>query len=514
MTGPVDSPLQAKMGSAARGVVASLRESLVDLRPRTVEARVGRVTAVADGVVRIVGLQRPFVGELLDVGGVPGIAEELAAHETRAVLLGPDTTVRAGATVRRRGHPVEVGVGPQLLGRVVDPLGRPLDGGASEPFRRRARAHQSPARLIDREPVTRPLRTGIFALDTMIPIGRGQRQIIVGDRGTGKADLAIEILAAMDPELIGIYVAIGGRGTEIAARIVRLREAGFFDRGFCVVTDADDPPGLVHLTPYAACTMAESLSATGHDVVVVFDDLTTHADVHRTLALLLERPVGREAHPVDVFYAHARLLERATQLCDAQGGGSITALPLVETEGGDLSAYIPTNMVSITDGQVRLDATLMAAGQSPAVDVALSVSRVGGKAQPALVRALAGHFKNEFSQFLELETFARFGTRLEPSAQRVVDWGRRVRRLLQQGRNVTRSWSDTVARMLIAGAPGLLRLPEDDEDTLERCSAEIIADPAFHNDAIDAGTCPITALPALREIAGRVVARAVQQESP
>jgi F-type H+-transporting ATPase subunit alpha len=340
--------------------------------------------------------------------------------------------------------------------------------------------------LAEREPVSRPLRTGVFTVDTMIPIGRGQRQLVIGDRSTGKTELCLDVLAAMDPEVIPVYVAIGRRAAETAAHLQWLRDAGVLERGFAVVSDADDPPGLVHITPYAACAMAESFAETGRDVVIVYDDLTAHANVHRTLALLLGRPVGREAHPADIFYAHARLLERAGQLGDARGGGSLTALPIVETQLGDLTGYIPTNLVSITDGQVRLDASLVAAGVVPGIDVALSVSRVGGKAQPALLRPLAGSLKGRYAQFLELESFARFGTRLEPMAQAIVDWGRRVRIALSQPRGASLSSAQSVARLLLVDDPRFGTLDENVAEIVRWLGEAVAMHPAFTELDVDA----------------------------
>ncbi|MCX4244902.1 F0F1 ATP synthase subunit alpha [Paraliomyxa miuraensis] len=492
--------------TVARHALDALRDCLPTLEPITVSARVGHITTVADGVATAVALDQPFAGELVDVDGVLGVAEDVREQHTRLVLLGDVDGVEAGDSVRPLGRPVDVPAGPELIGRVVDPLGRTLDGRGRLHTRRRLRAEGLPTPLIEREPVSRPLRTGVFSIDTMLPIGRGQRQLVIGDRSTGKTELCLDILAGLDADTIGVYVAIGRRSSDAAAHIRWLRDEGFFQHGFAVVTDADDPVGLIHLAPYAATAMAEELAERGHDVVVVYDDLTTHAHAHRTLALLMGRPVGREAHPVDVFYAHARLLERATQLGPARGGGSITAFPIVETQAGDLTGYIPTNLVSITDGQIRLDAGLVAADLVPAVDVGMSVSRVGGKAQLPLLRRLSGSFKNRYAQFLELESFARFGTRLEASAQAVVDWGRRVRRALRQGRGVSRSWEDTVARLLAVQAEGFARLPTDDVDALiERACEQIRRHPAFGTALVDAPSVDPVVLEGLRRAADRIV---------
>lgn len=482
-----------------------MREGLGDLRPQTRIDRIGRVVAVGDGVAIAEELSRPVLGELMDIDGVPARAEEVSEERVRLVLLGRGM-VEAGDPVRRAGRILDVPGGPGLIGRVVNPLGVPVDGRGPLQTRRRIRIERAQVPLADRELVSRPLRTGVFILDTMIPIGRGQRQLVIGDRSTGKTELCLDILAALDPETIAVYVAIGRRGSENAATVEQLRGAGVLEHGFCVISDADDPLGLVHLTPYAATAMAESLSERGRDVVIVYDDLTSHAHAHRSLALLLGRPVGREAHPVDVFYAHARLLERAAALGEGRGGGSLTALPIIETQAGDLTGYIPTNLVSITDGQIRLDAALAAAGLNPAIDIGLSVSRVGGKAQPKLVRALAGSFKNRYAQFLELESFARFGTRLETSAQAVVDWGRRARAVIHQDYGQPRRWSETVARMLLVDDSRFVELPSERVEALiAEGVRKLVAEPGFDAAAIDDGRLGPQALEQLRTLSASVM---------
>lgn len=451
--------LHERAEAEARGALEALQGTLGLLRPRAQVVRIGRVTQAADGVATVRGLERARQGELLDVAGVPARVEAIAADEARVVLLGPQHRVEAGQRVRRRGNPLDVPVGSALFGRVLDPLGRPLDGCGPLPAGPRALIDGVSAPLADRAGVARPLRTGAFVVDTLIPIGRGQRQLVIGDQSTGKTELCLELLAAQGQDVVGVYVAIGQRCSQLATHVDWLRKRGALEHGFVVAAHADAPLGLIHLAPYSACTMAEHLMAQGHDVVIVFDDLTTHAHAHRTLALLLGRPVGREAFPVDVFYAHARLLERACQLGRRCGGGSLTALPIVETQAGDLTGYVPTNLVSITDGQIRLDAGLASAGQIPAVDVGLSVSRVGGKAQPAPLKQLAGRVKNDYAQFLELEIFTRLGTRLEESAQRVIDRGRRVRAALKQSPGSPLSWTGTTLRVALLQTEEILDVP-------------------------------------------------------
>lgn len=470
----------ASAEAAARAALDQLRAHLPRAGARARVARLGRVLRAADGVAVVSRVERVALGELLDLDGVPARVETLDPDgHARVVLLGPAAGVGAGAPVRRLGRILDVPAGEELLGRVIDPFGRPLDGDGAPATRRRVRVEGPTLPLTDRGPVTRALRTGVFVLDTMIPIARGQRQLIVGDRSTGKTALAVDVLCAQGPEVVCVYTAIGRRGAEVATVIERLRQAGVLDHGFVVVAEADDPPGLIHLAPYAATAMAEDLARAGRDTLIVYDDLTAHADVHRALALLLERPVGREAFPPDVFYAHARLLERSAQFVPRCGGGSITALPLVETQAGDLAAYLPTNLVSITDGQVRLEATLHAAGQLPAVDVGLSVSRVGGRAQPPGLRAVAGRLKNDYAQFLELEVFSRLGSRLEPAAQRRIDWGVRAREALRQRRVERFGWAETIVRVLLLETLGVLGVPPAHmgEALASACAAVRAADP-------------------------------------
>ena len=451
----------AHEGGAQRALDV-LRGHLPQLEPAVDLTRLGRVTRAGDGVALAIGLDRPRSGELLDISGVPARVEALEGQTMRLVLLGEPALVQAGAPVRRLGRVLDVPVGHELIGRVVDPLGRPRDGLGPLRTRRRVPVESPGSPLADREPVSRPLRTGVFVLDTMLPIGRGQRQLVVGDRATGKTELCLDILAAQSADVVSIYVAIGRRGAEVATSVAWLREAGVLERGVVVASDADDPLGLIHLAPYSATAMAEDLMRAGRDVLIVYDDLTSHAHAHRSLALLLGRPVGREAYPANVFFAHARLLERATQLGQAAGGGSLTALPIVETQAGDLSAFVPTNIVSITDGQIRLDTGLAAANQTPAVDVGLSVSRVGGKAQPAALKRLAGPLKNRYAQFLEFEVFARFGTRLEDQAQELIEWGRRVRVALRQGRGEALTWAEAVTRILTLNAKAIADVEPDE----------------------------------------------------
>ncbi|MEZ6186823.1 MAG: F0F1 ATP synthase subunit alpha [Planctomycetota bacterium] len=452
--------LPQRAEAAVAAALEDLRGALPGLEAQARVEHVGRVRGAADGVATAGGLPGARLGELVEIEGVLAKVEAMTSDELRLVLLGDPARVEAGQRVRRWGRALTVPVGPELFGRVLDPLGRPVDGRGPLGRTQRAPVDGPTVPLAEREPVSRPLRTGVFVIDTLIPVGRGQRQLVIGDRATGKTTLCLDALAAQGPDVVVVYVAIGQRGSQLATHVEWLRQRGALTHGFVVAADADAPLGLIHLAPYSACTMAEELMRRGHDVLIAFDDLTTHAHAHRTLALLLGRPVGREAFPVDVFYAHARLLERATQLSARLGGGSLTALPVIETQAGDLTGYIPTNLVSITDGQVRLDAGLAAAGQLPAVDVGLSVSRVGGKAQPAPLKQVGGRVKHDYAQFLELEIFTRLGTHLEEATQAVIERGRRVREALKQVAGSPLSWAETVARAALLRTPEVTRVPE------------------------------------------------------
>jgi F-type H+-transporting ATPase subunit alpha len=343
--------------------------------------------------------------------------------------------VAAGDELRATGRVASVAVGEELLGRVVDALGRPLDGGPPLRPRMFRPVEQEAPGVVERQPVREPLHTGIKVIDALLPLGRGQRELILGDRATGKTSLALDaILAQRGGDVHCVYAAIGERKAAIAEVVDVLTRHGALGRTVVVAADADAPPGQQYLAPYTACTIGEYFMRQGQHVLVVYDDLTRHADAYRRISLLLGRPPGREAFPPDVFYLHARLLERATRLHDRHGGGSLTALPIAATQAGQISAYIPTNLISITDGQVYLDSRLFNEGVRPAVDVGLSVSRVGGKAQPRQLRQLAGDLRLLYAQLRELETFARFGAELEPATRQRLERGRRLREALKQPR--------------------------------------------------------------------------------
>jgi F-type H+-transporting ATPase subunit alpha len=402
--------------------------------PKCAPREIGAITSISTGIATVSGLPGVGFDEWVKFpGGVFGIAFNVDEDEIGVVLLGDYWHLHAGDEVERTGRVMDVAVGDGLVGRVVDPLGRPLDGRGPLAEEARLPIERPAAHIMDRAPVTVPLQTGIKVVDALIPIGRGQRELILGDRQTGKTAIAIDtILHQRGQDVLCVYCAIGQRASAVAKTVAILRERGAMEYSVVVVTEGNDPPGLAYIAPYAATSIAEHFMESGRDVLIVYDDLTHHARAYRELSLLLRRPPGREAFPGDIFYIHSRLLERSTRLLDGLGGGSLTALPIIETEAQNISAYIPTNLISITDGQLYLSPRLFELGVLPAVDVGKSVSRVGGKAQRAAYRAVAGDLKLAYAQFEELETFARFGARLDEDTRRTIEHGRRIRACLQQ----------------------------------------------------------------------------------
>ncbi len=399
-----------------------------------VPREVGTVLSVSSGIVKIGGLPNAGFEELLKFpGDLYGIAFNIDEDEIGAILLGEDTLLNAGDEVERTGRVMDVPVGDGLIGRVINPLGKPMDGKASILFTKRLPIERPAAAIMDRAAVDVPLQTGLKVIDALIPIGRGQRELILGDRQTGKTAIAIDtILNQRDKNVLCIYCAIGQRTSSIARVIASLRRKGAMEYTIVVVTEGNNPPGLQYIAPYAATSIGEYFMEQGRDVLIVYDDLTSHARSYRELSLLLRRPPGREAFPGDIFYIHSRLLERATHLSPELKGGSLTALPIIETQAQDISAYIPTNLISITDGQIYLSPKLFELGLLPAVDVGKSVSRVGGKAQLPAYRSITGNLKLAYSQFEELETFARFGTRLDENTRKIIEHGKRIRICLKQ----------------------------------------------------------------------------------
>ncbi|WP_068555779.1 F0F1 ATP synthase subunit alpha [Thermotalea metallivorans] len=395
---------------------------------------IGTVIQVGDGIARIHGLEKCMAGELLEFpGGVYGMALNLEEDNVGCVLLGSDDNIKEGDIVKRTERIVEVPVGEALIGRVVNALGQPIDGkGPIKTDKYRPIEANAPS-VIDRKSVHQPLQTGIKAIDAMIPIGRGQRELIIGDRQTGKTAIAIDtILNQKEENVICIYVAIGQKRSTVAGIVKTLEDRGAMDYTIIVSATASELAPLQYIAPYAGCAMAEEFMHQGKDVLIIYDDLSKHAVAYRAMSLLLRRPPGREAYPGDVFYLHSRLLERAAKLNDENGGGSITALPIIETQAGDVSAYIPTNVISITDGQIFLETELFFAGQRPAVNAGISVSRVGGDAQIKAMKKVAGKIKLELAQYRELAAFAQFGSELDKDTQERLAQGERILEILKQ----------------------------------------------------------------------------------
>jgi F-type H+/Na+-transporting ATPase subunit alpha len=400
--------------------------------PRVEES--GTVISIGSGIARVSGLAGVQSDELVEFsGGVTGIAFNLDPDEIGVIMLGSSDKIVSGSRVRLTGRVVDIPVGEGLIGRVIDASAAPLDNLGAVSFSERRPVEREAPPIMARSPVTEPLQTGLKVVDALIPVGRGQRELILGDRQIGKTAIALDtIINQGDKDVICVYCSIGQQGADIAKFIARLRNFGAMDYSIVVVASGDGPPGLRFIAPYAATTIAEYFMEKGRDVLVVYDDLTLHARSYRELSLLLERPPGREAYPGDIFYLHSRLLERATHLREEYGGGSLTALPIIETQAQNLSAYIPTNLISITDGQIYLSPDLFQRNHLPAVDVGKSVSRVGGKTQLPAYRTVTGDLRLSYSQFEELEMFARFGTRLDDKTRETIERGRRVRKVLTQ----------------------------------------------------------------------------------
>lgn len=399
---------------------------------------VGTVLSVGDGIARVYGLSNAMSGELLEFqNNVFGLALNLEEDNVGVCIMGHDTEIREGDPVKRTGRIAEVPVGPGLLGRVVDALGQPLDGlGPIESKESRQIEIKAPG-IVQRQPVTEPLQTGIKAIDSMIPIGRGQRELIIGDRQTGKTAVAIDtIINQKGGDVFCIYVAIGQKQSTVAQVVEKLKSHGAMDYTIVVAANASDSAPLQFLAPYSGCTIGEYFRDNGQHALIIYDDLSKQAVAYRQLSLLLRRPPGREAFPGDVFYLHSRLLERAAKMSDDQGGGSLTALPIIETQAGDVSAYIPTNVISITDGQIYLESDLFFSGVRPAVNVGLSVSRVGGNAQIKAMKQVAGTLRLELAQYRELAAFAQFGSDLDAATQRQLNRGARLVEVLKQGQYV------------------------------------------------------------------------------
>ena len=418
----------------ASEIISVLKSEIADFDRKTGVQETGTVVRVGDGIATVFGMQRAMYGELVEFEtGVRGIVQNLETKTIGVVLLGSDYGITEGTSVVRTGKRAGIGVSPALIGRVVDALGSPIDGGEPIVAEDYFPVEREAAGVAERKSVTVPLQTGILSIDSMFPIGRGQRELIIGDRQTGKTSIAVDtIINQKGQDVICIYVAIGQKSSTVAKIVSTLKKNGAMDYSIVVSASASEPAPVQYLAPYSGTAIAEYFMSQGKDVLIVYDDLSKHAVAYRAMSLLLHRPPGREAYPGDVFYLHSRLLERSCRLDDAHGGGSITALPIIETQAGDISAYIPTNVISITDGQIFLESELFNSGMRPAVNVGLSVSRVGGAAQTKAMKKVAGQMRVDLAQFREMEVFTQFSSDLDPATQAMLDHGHVLMELLKQ----------------------------------------------------------------------------------
>jgi F-type H+-transporting ATPase subunit alpha len=444
-------------------ITSILKQRIEQYDVETDLAEVGSVLEIGDGIARVYGLENALAMELLEFEhGVSGVALNLEEDNVGVALFGEWQHVKEGEVVKRSGRVASIPVGDELIGRIVSPLGDPVDGqGPIETTETRPMEFKAPG-VVDRQPVKEPLQTGLKAIDSMIPIGRGQRELIIGDRGTGKTAILVDtILNQRDQDLICIYVAIGQKSSTVAQVYERLKDAGAMDYTIIVTAPAAEAAPIKWMAPYAGCAMGEHFLYNGRHALVMYDDLSKHADAYRQMSLLLRRPPGREAYPGDVFYLHSRLLERSVKLSDELGAGSLTALPVVETQAGDVSAYIPTNVISITDGQIFLESELFYSGVRPAINVGISVSRVGGSAQTKAMRQVAGRLKLDLAQFRELEAFSQFGSELDQATQRTLGRGQRMVATLNQPQYQPWALEEQVAA-IFAGNEGFLdEIPAD-----------------------------------------------------
>jgi F-type H+/Na+-transporting ATPase subunit alpha len=434
-----------------------IREQIENYESKVSVDEVGTIISLGDGIARIHGLDKVMAGELLAFPhGLAGLAMNLEEDQVGAVLLGDYTEVKEGDEVKRTGTIMSVPVGEGMIGRVVNALGQPIDGKGPISTSKRIAIERIAPGVIDRQPVREPMATGIKAIDSMIPIGRGQRELIIGDRQTGKTAVALDtIINSRGNNLICIYCAIGQKRSSIAQVVKVLEDYGAMEYTIVLAASASEPAPMLYLSPYAACAMGEYFRDTGKHALVIYDDLSKHAAAYREISLLLRRPPGREAYPGDVFYLHSRLLERAAKMSDKMGGGSLTALPVIETQAGDVSAYIPTNVISITDGQIFLETDLFNSGVRPAVNVGISVSRVGGSAQIKAMRQVAGTLKLELAQYRELAAFAQFGSDLDKATQAQLNRGKRLVEILKQDQYKPLPFSKQIM-IIFAGTNGYL----------------------------------------------------------
>ena len=462
-----------------------IKKQLANYQDQISVEETGTVTYVGDGVARADGLENAMAGELLEFSnGVYGMAQNLESNDVGIVILGDYTGIREGDTVKRTGRIMEVPVGKELLGRVVDPLGRPIDGlGEIKTNKTRPVEKKAPG-VMQRKSVSVPLQTGIKVIDALVPIGRGQRELIIGDRKTGKTSLAIDtIINQKDQDMICIYVAIGQKESTVRAQVETLRQYGALDYTIVVSASASNPAPMLYLAPYAGAAMGEEFMYNGQDVLIVYDDLTKQADAYRELSLILRRPPGREAYPGDIFYTHSRLLERAARLSDDMGGGSMTALPVIQTQAGDVSAYIPTNVISITDGQIFLDSDSFYAGQRPAINAGTSVSRVGGDAQINAMKKVAGTLRLDISAYKELAAFAQFGSDLDENTQRRLGRGERTMEILKQGLHEPQPVAQQVVTLFALSHGYVDNIPVQDVRRFEQELAAYMR--ANHQDVYD-----------------------------
>jgi F-type H+-transporting ATPase subunit alpha len=434
-----------------------IREQIENYESKVSVDEVGTIISLGDGIARIHGLDKVMAGELLQFEhGIAGLAMNLEEDQVGAVLLGDYTEVREGGEVKRTGRIMSVPTGEGMIGRVVNALGQPIDGKGPITSSKYIEIERLAPGVIDRQPVREPMATGIKAIDSMIPIGRGQRELIIGDRQTGKTAVALDtIINSKGNDLICIYCAVGQKRSSIAQVVKVLEDYGAMEYTIVVAASASEPAPMLYLAPYAACAMGEYFRDGGKHALVIYDDLSKHAAAYREISLLLRRPPGREAYPGDVFYLHSRLLERAAKMSDKKGGGSLTALPVIETQAGDVSAYIPTNVISITDGQIFLETDLFNSGVRPAVNVGISVSRVGGSAQIKAMRQVAGTLKLELAQYRELAAFAQFGSDLDKATQQQLNRGKRLVEILKQGQYQPLPFSRQIL-IIFAGTNGYL----------------------------------------------------------
>jgi F-type H+/Na+-transporting ATPase subunit alpha len=492
-----------------------LRSAIDNLESNKNLDEVGIVVRVGDGVVWIHGLRSAGYNEVLSIETHEGIVEAFALNlmedEIGAVLLGDDSAVKAGQIVRLKGTVLEVPIGPELLGRVVNPLGQAIDGGPAIKAKAKGIVEREAIGVMGRKSVHEPLMTGIVSIDAMFPIGRGQRELIIGDRQTGKTALAIDTMinqAKQNTGVVNVYVAIGQKFSKIARLVERLKQEGVMDQTIIVATSPSDPASLLYLAPYAGTAMGEYFRDNSGHALMIYDDLTKHAVAYRQMSLLLRRPPGREAYPGDVFYLHSRLLERSAKLSDALGGGSLTALPIIETQAGDISAYIPTNVISITDGQIFLETDLFYQGIRPAISAGLSVSRVGGAAQTGAVKSVSGNLKLGLSQFRELASFAQFGSDLDESTKKQIDRGQRLTELLKQPQYQPASiWEQVVSIAAVSNGYFDTVAPAKIKDAQAAVLSKIWADHKKEMTELDKGVKPSAEIIALIEKVARNTAK-------